>query len=260
MTDALLSSLSFLPWIDPHTRRLPGIQPLQDDAWLQVDEAFARQMAERDRLIATTPELVHALLPAARQAADELYARVLEKLAHAPGYAVGAGEVRRPDGVVVPLDPAAPLLTLGRLVQEDLCLMEADGPEHVLTGAILCFPASWTLAEKIGHPLGRIHVPVETYDADIARRVQRLFDAIRPGQPLVRGNFNLYDDPRLFHPHSEKDPRQPARDQTYLRSERQCLVRLPRTGAVLFSIHTYVIERRKLPPDAEAALMAAKAD
>jgi hypothetical protein len=45
-------------------------------------------------------------------------------------------------------------------------------------------------------------------------------------------------------------------EKTYLRSERQCLLRLPETRAVVFTIHTYVLLRSDLPPDAEAAILA----
>jgi hypothetical protein len=44
------------------------------------------------------------------------------------GYRVGAETVVRPDGVEVPLNGGEPMLTLGRLVQEDLCLMEKSAP------------------------------------------------------------------------------------------------------------------------------------
>ena len=30
---------------------LPGVLPLRDDGWIIEDEAFAKQMAERDRLV-----------------------------------------------------------------------------------------------------------------------------------------------------------------------------------------------------------------
>jgi len=248
--------LPYLPWMDPRSARLPGIQPLEPGDWLRVDEAFAPQMAERDRLIATTPAAVHALLPRARPAAAELYAAVLEKLAQTPGYAVGPTQVRRPDGVEVALDPDAPLLTLGRLVQEDLCLMEAEGDEHVLTGAILCFPASWTLTQKIGRPLTAIHRPVASYDDGMARRVQRLFDAIRPEQPMWRMNFLIYDDAELHQPRVEGQPRPRPVRRDLVRVERQCLVRLPQTQAVLFSIHTWVVRMEDVPPDAAEALRA----
>jgi hypothetical protein len=251
--------LPFIPWMDPRTLRLPGILPVEGDDWLRVDEAFAGQMAERDRLIATQDAAVHGMLDAARPAAEELLEVVLQQLRLTPGYLVAADAVTRPDGVTVALHRDWPLRTLGRLVQEDLCLMEHDGAEHRLTGAILCFPASWTLAEKLGRPMTAIHVPVEPYTEDVARRVQRLFDAIRPEQPLWRMNYLTYADPTLHQPRLESDrrPRPPADTRVYVRSERQCLLRLPRSRAVVFSIHTYVLRLEDLPADARHALVSA---
>jgi hypothetical protein len=259
MPPVLQARLPAIPWTDPRLMRRPGMVPLDMAEWLVADEAFAGQMALRDDLVARREAEVHALIPTAFDAASELYEAVLMRLAGL-GFGVGATEAVRPDGVTVPLDPARPLLTLGRLVQEDLCLMQPGAPfghpeEHVLTGAILCFPASWTLAEKLGHPLVRIHAPVPDYDGDLAPRVQRLFDAIRPERPLWRMNWHPYASPDLFHPRREADPRpKPGGPAAYMRCERQCLVRLPMTGAVVFSIHTYVVETALLPPEARAAL------
>lgn len=250
----LQDRLPVMAWMDPRTARLPGIQPVTDDSWLVVDEVFAGQMAERDRLIAEVPALVHGLQESARPAAEELYAAVLAKLRQTQGYRIGAESALRPDGVEVALDPQRPLLTLGRLVQEDLCLMQKQGDEHVLTGAVLCFPASWTLAEKLGRAMIAVHRPVEQYGADLAKRVQRMFDMIRPEQPLWRMNFNVYAAPDLFHPRREDDPRKERRDGDFMRSERQCLLRLPQTQAVVFSIHTYVVRIADLPPEARAGL------
>ncbi len=251
----LQTKLPAYPWMDPRLSRLPGILPLDRDDWLVVDEAYAGQMARRDELISTRPEAVHALPEAARPAAEELYRTVLADLPRL-GFRLSSTEAVRPDGIAVALDPAQPLLTLGRLVQEDLCLMEAGGEgEHVLTGAILCFPASWTLDEKIGRPLIRIHAPVPEYADGVAPRVQRLFDAIRPERPLWRMNYNRYMTADLHSPRREGDPRpRPAGPAPYLRSERQCLLRLPETGAVVFSIHTYVVAMEALPDAARAGL------
>jgi hypothetical protein len=182
---------------------------------------------------------------------------VLDRLSRVPGYRLGRTMAERPDGVTVPLDPTAPLVTLGRLVQEDLCLMQPMAGEHGLTGAILCFPANWTLAEKLGRPLTGIHVPVTPYDGDVARRVQRLFDAIRPGQALQRYNALIYDDPVLFQPRAEGTHRPPPEKGLYLRSERQCLLRLPDSGAVVFTIHTHVVRVADLTAEARAAMPAA---
>lgn len=179
-------------------------------------------------------------------------------LAHLPqGFALHGDAVLRPDGVTVDLSSDHPLIVAGRLVQDDLCLLEKPpgASEHVLTAAILCFPASWTLAEKIGRPLTAIHIPVAPYDAQMAARVQRLFDAIRPERPLWRQNALLYATPDLHQPRPEAEPRvSPETRPDYLRSERQCLIRLPRSGAIVFSIHTYVLPFAALTPEQAAAL------
>lgn len=259
MQDApiLQDRLPLHPWEQAATRRLPGIQPVEGRDWLRVDEAYAGQMALRDRLIAGQPEVVHALLPTARPAAEELYRKVLDWLSGEPGFTLGADKVTRPDGVTVALDPAQPLLTLGRLVQQDLCLMEENGTEYDLTGAILCFPASWTLAQKLGRPMTGIHQPVAIYDETLAARVHRLLSAIRPDQPLWRMNFFTYDSFHLHHPRVEGDWRRQPTGRSYVRCERQTLLRLPETKAVLFAIHTIVVDAAQLSAEDYAALREA---
>ena len=223
------------------SRKLPGIAPLDPADWLHVDETFAAQMAERARLLAGRRDDVLAVTDGAGPAMDELLQVVLDWLAaHGAAYAVGRREVRRPDGVTVAIDRVDPLGTLGHLVQEDLCLMEKHNEAHVLTAAVLCFPASWRLEEKIGRPLEAIHAPVPEYDPSLARRVQRLFDGVQPGRPLWRVNALRYADPALHQPRARVPPGETA-DLPYLRSERQCVLRLPRTRACVFSIHTYVL-------------------
>lgn len=256
-TPILQSRLPQAAWMDPRTSRLPGIQPVEGDDWLRIDEAFATQMAERDRLVATRLPEVVAMLPEARAAAEELYALILARLSEVPGYRVGAAEVVRPDGVGVALDPSRPLECLARLVQEDLCLLERHGEEHVLTGAALCFPASWSLDEKLGRPLIGIHRTVRRYDSDVTKRVQRMFDAIRPEQALWRMNALVYVDPKLHQPGREGDPRTDRRSGQFVRSERQTLKRLPKTGAVLFAIHTYVVRLDSLTAEERAGLETA---
>lgn len=223
--------------------RLPGVAPLDPATWLLVDEAHAGQMAERDRLLAACRPDVLQLDPAARLAAEELLEVVLAALPE--GYARAEDKVVRPDGQRVLVKRGDPLGTVGRLVQEDLCILQKRGDEHVLTGAVLCFPASWRLDEKFLRPLTVIHVPVAGYDADVARRVQRLFDGVRAGRPLWRFNTLWYADAALHQPRSMQIRRaeRGTAQADYLRSERQCILRLPQTDAVIFSIHTFVLAR-----------------
>lgn len=253
MDPVFQKSVPCYPWKDPRLMRLPGIQPLDAGDWLRVDDAYAGQMRLRDHLIETVPDRVHALLPDAARAATELYQRVLGELPGL-GFHISGSHAQRPDGVTILLDPAKPMLTLGRLCQEDFCIMQAEpGGEPVLTAAILCFPAGWTLSEKLGRAMIRIHKPVPGYDEDAARRVQRLFDAIRPEQPLWRANAHC-SSANLFNPRTEESGHLPGGDLPYLRSERQCLLRLPESRAVIFSIHTYLVRRDDLPEDVRREL------
>lgn len=242
MTEILQTAL---PYDVLHPKRLPGLTPLNMDDWLLQDEAFAGQLAERDRLLETARTQVLAISEQANPAASELLQMVLSQV-----YPSHGDTILRRDGVRVPVDDTDPLGTLGRLVQEDFCILQKQGDEHVLTGAVLCFPASWTLSEKFLRPLIAIHDPVDSYNADLARRVQRLFDGIQVGRPLWRFNALWYQDAVLYHPRSLIDRREKveAEEAPFLRSERQCMVRLPDTGAVVFSIHTYLVARKNVVP------------
>ncbi len=217
---------------------LPGVAPCAVDDWLRVDETYAAQMGYRTALIRDRRDKVLWLDPAAAPAAEELLTTVLGILPQL-GFTVGASDVVCPDQRRVPINRDDPLHTLGHLVQQDLCILEKRGEEHVLTGAVLCFPANWRLADKAGRGLVGIHDPVEDYVPDIARRVQRLFDGVQVGRPLWRSNRLTYADADLHQPY-RKNRGQPEK---FLRAERQCILRLPETQAVIFAIHTFVVRR-----------------
>ncbi|MHA6323527.1 heme-dependent oxidative N-demethylase family protein [Roseivivax sp. CAU 1753] len=229
-----------LPYAVSRSVRLPGTRPLGDAPWLLVDDAFAAQMAEREALLRDRRDAVVQVDAGARPAVDELLAMVL---AHLPGGYRRHGEtVTRPDGVSVPLDADDAMGTLTRLVQEDLLLLEKrGGPEHLLTAASLCFPSRWRLSDKFMRPLGAIHDPVRAYDDAMARRVQRLCDGLQVGRPIWRYNTVEHDTGALFQPEPAAGAAPRAGGAGVVRSERQVLMRLPRTRAVVFSIHTFVL-------------------
>ncbi len=227
---------SALPEALQNQPALPGTRPCPPNDWLMVDDAYAAQMAYRAELLRDRREAVFYAPDEAREPARDLLDEVLGILP-AKGFTVTTDCVTCPDGRTVAIDRDAPLLTLGHLVQEDLCILEKRGDEHVLTGAVLCFPASWRLADKVGRRLTAIHDPVPEYDANIAARVQRLFDGVQVGRPLWRFNRLRYANPDLHQP-VRQDPDAP---RPYHRSERQCILRLPRTQAVVFTIHTFVV-------------------
>ncbi|MGF1501596.1 MAG: DUF3445 domain-containing protein [Paracoccaceae bacterium] len=260
----VLDFAPYTPFMEPRTARPPGLSPIDPADWTVVLPDFAAQMAYRQALLARRREIVLAELPEARPAAEELLTALLAHLATRADYRVEPRSVRRPDGGAVALG-GAPLETAGRLVAEDLVLMEADAAsgEYRLSAGFLCFPARWLLSEKLGRPLTAIHTPVPDYDETLARRVNRVFEAIRPGRPLCRVNWLVYATPEPHLPlgHEEKAGRPPpdacGAARLYLRTERQTLRRLPQTGAVAFGIKTSICPVEALAPATAAGLRAA---
>lgn len=239
------------------TRALPGVRPVAGE-WLRVDEAYAGQMSRRTALLKARRADVLWSLPEAQAPARELLDELLGRLPGL-GFGISADVVRCPDGRQVALRRDEPLSTLGHLVQCDFCLLDrGDGTEHVLKGAVLCFPASWRLDEKAGRPLTAIHDPVEEYEDQLAARVQRLFDGVQPGRPIWRFNQLWYRDPELFQPRSvhERRPEAGAQRGGFLRSERQTILRLPRTRWVVFAIHTFVLRSDDVPDEIRRAQVA----
>ena len=222
---------------------LPGTRPISPDGWIICDDAFSQQMALRDQLIETKKDKVLAISDEAQDAAVELLKMTLDFCITKLGYKKKVNKIIRPDKVSIKIDFNEPMTFLGRLVQNDFCILQKKDNEHVLTAAALCFPASWSLEEKFLKPLIDIHIPVKAYDGNIAKRVQRLFDGLQINRPVWRFNALYYEDPNLFQPRSVNQPRRkPAPNKVkYFRSERQTIIKLPESGAIIFGIHTFVV-------------------
>ena len=78
------------------------------------------------------------------------------------------------------------------------------------------------------------------------------------GQPLIisaRRNWSVHERPDLFAPDCPPLLGVPPADQ-WLRSERQTLSRMDRSGAVLFSIRTDQVQLRDLPVEVRHRLAA----
>ena len=177
-TEICQKDIKIAAWMDPKLSRLPGVNPLKLSDWLFSDDVFEKQMAYRDYLVSCKREEVFRTTSGSVAACAELL-EVMSNHLLTYGYRKSSKGIIRPDQVEISLGQDHPLIEAGRLTQHDLCIMEENGDEHVLSAACLCFPSSWSLDEKIGKPLIKIHEPVPSYDDQIAKRVQRLFDAIR---------------------------------------------------------------------------------
>jgi hypothetical protein len=211
----------------PHLRM--GTRALDLDDWFVIDELRDAELALRRRLLAERRDDVFAALPSAGPASEEVHGLVRSWLSER-GLLVPHEEA----GAVGGPDPH-PLAAAGLLVQDDLCLMvRRDGGWH-LDGGIVCFPSVWRLADKLGRSAAAVHAPVEHYAEELAARVDRFLDRLDVGKPVWRRNLSVKPTNALFLPVRVPDGGDGPR---WLRSERQTLRKLPRTGAILCTIRT----------------------
>jgi len=145
--------------------------------------------------------------------------------------------------------PVPPLDWVGRQVQEDLLILRGEaGSGMPLVAGQLCFPNAWCLDDKMGKSFLGIHDNVPLFMEYLGRSSSLLLERLKIGRPVWRVNWSIKATPRLNQiPRFSFEEQQAYQyftmenigKQCFLRIERQTLSRLPRTGAILFTIHTY---------------------
>ena len=232
------------PFVKMGTRTTPF------DEWFILDDAFELEVALRRQLLAEQRDVVFACAATADDAAQEVLELVSAWL--------------RDRGVEVPLDDDHPLAVAGSLVPDDLCLMIPRGGDWWFEGASLCFPSIWRLSDKFGRRTTDVHSTVAHYRDVLAEKVDRYFMGMPTDRLVRRRNLSIKPWPLLHVPTTKAEQPLgaliPDDDGApfWLRSERQTLRRLPRTGAILFSIKVQIAPARVLleRPDIAARLAA----
>jgi dimethylamine monooxygenase subunit A len=245
-----------------------GLKALETADFIEVDAHLQAYLDEKDRLAAEVRDQVIVSETGSEAAQEEVLVLVASHVCNA------YPQTYRRDGTAVTIavdgrkidlaDPAyPPIHRVARLVQEDLVLMRRGDAGWYLSAASVCFPSAWNLHEKFLRPMHEIHRPVPGFGQGTrnAGLIERMFDNVKPGVPVIRWNWSLYGDDRLFHPTSDNgmkrrfgDGAEPA--NINLRLERQTLQKLPVSGAILFTIRIHInpIEAMEKHPD--AALLA----
>jgi dimethylamine monooxygenase subunit A len=242
----------YLPFEAGPYRMAMGLFSVPEQEWFELDGHYTAEMSERRHLLARHHADVFAALPQSDHARAETLAEIADSLAtHRPQWFAQDGSLLHNRLAGETWDrrslPCDPLELAGRLVQEDLCLVQASDAGPMLTAALLCFPSRWRLAEKIGRPLADVHGPVPFYGERLSRPVNSFMRHLKAGHIAGRLNWSVLDDATLFQP-SGKWREEPNRAVTAenagetlsLRVERQTLRRLPRTAAILFGIRVHV--------------------
>lgn len=263
----------YWPFRQASWRLAMGLAPLALRDWIEPDTRMAVELRTKERLLQERHAEVFIALPEAAAACTEvltllavhlperfptLYQRQgtrLHNLVTGQGWDLAQTTLH-------PLDLA------GRLVQEDLCMMQYDPTldAYRLVAASVCFPTRWRLAEKIGRPVGGIHAPVPGYEEHLAATMDHFFARLKPDRPVWRINWSLLDNPGLFQPYGHgQQQHNPvitsanAGVRLWIRMERQTLRRLPASGDIVFTIRVYVqpLQALAAQPERAAALAVA---
>jgi hypothetical protein len=204
-----------------------GLRPLDLAKWFEFGSDADDQLAQKAALVATQRREVVAILEEGRVAAAELASTVALNLATFHPSRTMSNDID-------------PLVAASLSVPDDLCVMAWSHGEWRLVAACVCFPSRWSLAEKVGASLDDIHAPVPHFDDQLSSPTSKFFDRLDAAKPVWRLNWTLLDDPALFQPGGSRRPPHEEPGAWRFRVERQSLVRLASTGAVAFTIRTYV--------------------
>jgi hypothetical protein len=145
--------------------------------------------------------------------------------------------------------PLAPLDWVGRQIQEDLLILNQ---QMILIAGQLCFPSGWDLNEKMNKHFLEVHGPLPSLTSPMIGTASKFIERIPIGKAFQRNNwgFRISDQLDLSARHIEDYKRQlllvaagmneeNAGEKIFIRVEHQTLSRLPKTGFILFTIHTH---------------------
>jgi len=268
---AVPAQKAYLPFEPGPYRMAMALTTVPESAWFEIDARYVEEMSERRRLLAERHDDVFGALPASDAARTETLREIVANLTtYARRWFVRSGDslsnALTGETWNLATLPCDPLELAGRLVQEDLCIIQQAGEGPIFTAAILCFPSRWRLHEKLGKPLVQVHGPVPYYAERLAIPVDRFMAKVKPGHIASRLNWSVLDDPAMFQPtgkwreakNSAVTPEN-AGEALYLRVERQTLRRLPQSGAILFGIrvHSYQLAHAITTPAAASCLAEA---
>ncbi|KAJ5817184.1 hypothetical protein N7447_009417 [Penicillium robsamsonii] len=240
-----------------------GIRKLHWDNWIEMDSYFLRyhDMKAAELKKDFKEHIKYVDNAVTKDACFELNEELVRHLTHRypKTFQLKGGKVHNSlTGEAFPFPAATPdeaLATSALLVQDDLVLMmKNDDGEYHLDAAAVCLPGFWRLREKFRMSLDTLHFEagVPHYAAKLQRSMNKFMLKLTPDKPVERNNFFIQLDDGLHWSHRMGDQQGTevaswatangkglTIDEIHFRSERQTLRRLPRSGAILFTIRTY---------------------
>ncbi|KAK6465653.1 hypothetical protein DFJ63DRAFT_333071 [Scheffersomyces coipomensis] len=161
------------------------------------------------------------------------------------------------------VDPEKCLEYLVKNIEEDVIILlkdptrehEKDGSEYFFKAGIFAFAAGFDPADRFNKPLSYVHHPIPGYEEKLKLSMNRGFNRLAPGQFITRNNFSIQSHDLFYVDDRNKGHNRPVDfvptplkvddldfdNQVHYRSERQCLTKLPESGAIIFTIRTYLL-------------------
>lgn len=132
-------------------------------------------------------------------------------------------------------------------VADDLAIMLPDEQgSYRLAAASVCSPTGWRLEEKLGRTMEEVHSPIPRLNQEIGGQIDRFFRRLPSGRAVQRFNWSIMPHPNhLSRAHWDISN---TADELWYRAERQSLRRLPKSGAIAFTIRVHICALEALAP------------
>ena len=240
-----------------------GLRRLDLDDWIELDNEWTRYHREKStRLNSERASRLCKTSPEALDAARETLELLSEYLVHRYPSLFEFEFVRQQKHIRIkttdesyPIESDDPLRFAGLLIQDDLALlMEGEDGQYYLRAGQIVLPGFWRLEDKFNMPLAQIHLSgdVPKFKEKLQCSMERFFRKMTPDSSVIRYNYFVQTDEHLAWSESigsedaygigwNNAKVDPPIEKIHFRSERQTLRRLPRSGAILFTIRPYFI-------------------
>lgn len=243
-----------------------GVRRLDLDNWIELDNQWPRYHTEKlarlekrgPHLYKKTTEASLASLEVMELLSEYLVYRYPSLFEYCQVKNKGQSIKIKATGEIYPIYSDDPLKYASLLIQDDLVIMiEGSDGQYYLKAGIVLFAGLWRLEDKFGMSLAKIHVlgSVPQYAGNLEKTVDKFFQRMNPENPVFRFAYFVQTDGELgwssmMGPEdtygtacevaSDSTKKMLNIEQVHLRVERQTLRRLPKSRAILFTLHPYV--------------------
>lgn len=261
------------PFEETHHIYSNNLKPLESACCIQVTDQYVLEVAERRRLLFNHPDRCFRATLDTLSAQWEVLDAVIHQLVnHYPECFelqkhgdewifrnILLNETERFTFGDESTLATQPLNWIGRQVQEDLILMVQRDDELYLDAGQLSFPSVWSLTFDFGMSFREIHRPVP-WSEELGDKIRRFLLRVEVGRPWTRLNWAMQVGRRLdISPETFADwgaaryqlTQENLAKEVHLRVEEQCILRLPGSNALLFTIHTYLKSLEELSENPE---------